>query len=140
MLPVLEERRVPRLVVIPGHAHPDCGFDSDRHRIDERATVCADRLGYGQTGRHHCGTGMQHRGKMGVVEVERVGEHSVGKRRPGSRHLRCQANHRRLTRSALTGDEIDHRLRRVQLGGGDRDPQDIENPELNAGRNILRCR
>ena len=96
------------------------------------AAAGAGALGGGQGRRHHGRARVEHRGQVGVVVVERVGEDAVDERRHRGRGRGREADGRGdrgaagLVRPAARG------AARVERGRGDGDAERVEHPHADA--------
>ena len=114
-------------------SRPCRGVPRSPGRPRSRATVAAPsapaRLGGGERGRDDRGARVQHRGQVGVVVVERVGEHPVGERRLGGGQ-RVSAPRRAVASGApaLLGDVADGGGAGRQPVGGDAQAEHVEDP------------
>ncbi len=126
MLAVLEEGGVLRRLVVAGHAQAHAGLQAQRDRAHQLLPARARALGRGQRDRHDRGAGVQHRGQVGVVVVEGVGEHAVDERRQPGRQPLGHAHGRGRGVAALAARPGAGRAAGLQRGRGHRDADGVE--------------
>ena len=136
VLAPLEEHRLAGVGVEAAHPQPDAHLDARRGRGQGVGPGAADGFGGGQRGGHHRGAGVQDRRQVGVVEVQRVGQHPVHEGGLGRRQLLGQADGAGDGSAPLVRNEAGHRPAGVEGGGPDGDPGDVEDPVAHGGHQV----
>jgi hypothetical protein len=99
-------------------------------RGDDHAPVESARLAERQHGRDHHRGGVGHRRRVGVVEVEAVGQRAVEHDRDRRARRELGADHRALAPSRPRFEAGTHGRAHLVRGCGQRDPEHVERPEL----------
>ena len=115
------------------HAQARDGLVAGHRRRDQRAPVERAGLAERERHRHHHRGGVGDRRRVGVVEVEAVGEGAVGEDGQRRRRRALGADHRAVAGGAPALQRTQHRGRRLGGGRGQRDPEDVERAQAHAG-------
>ena len=136
VLAPLEEHRLAGVGVEPGHPQPDAHLDARRHRGQGLPAAGADALGGGQRGGRHRGAGVQDRRQVGVVEVQRVGQHPVHEGGLGRGQPLGHPDRAGRGPPPLVHDEAGHRPAGVEPGGPYGDAGYVEDPVRHRGQQV----
>ena len=108
-------------------------LDADPGGVEQRGTGGTRGLGHGEGGRDDAGGGVEHRGKVRVVEVERVGERAVDERGSSSRNLEPGPDRSGVGRAAPAAHDRGHRGGGGLAPGGERVPHEVEHASRDVG-------
>jgi hypothetical protein len=125
---VLEEDRIAEIRVVGGHAEPYAYFVADRYCHQEFAPGSAFGFSHRQGGGDDRGRRMEHRRKVGVIEVESMGQGPIDQGRVGGRQAFGFAKDRRLWHSPGLPRHGKGDCARVLAGRRQSVPHQVEHP------------
>ena len=145
VLAVFEECGIAGRSVEARHADPHAHLDADSDRRDRRTSIGTDRLRGSERRGNDGGARVQHRRQVGVVVVERVREHAVDKGGLRSGQLPFDPDAVSVGHATLGFNPGCGRLAGLQLGCGETDSEDVEDPAAHAvdhvdGQRVVRTR